>query len=1156
MYSQHRSRRAYNDDDICHYSDDIDITCTSLIHNNNNRSPSPVSSLTCSSYNNTTLNDRRESGSLIDLSSNGLNNSHHRDRIRYNTWPRHRKERRDILQEYDKRLGKSVVQELGIGINKTYRNPWGNLSYAQLITRAIESSPWKRLTLNEIYEWIIKFVPYFKDKIDPKSSWGWKNSIRHNLSLHNQFIRVPVVSSLSKGPVKYVWTINPSFKNNSPYKKYSLKRKRAAAAACLSSSNEHLLSSSSTCESTSNTNQDERHQPLLNMSNYPSAKSMRLTSDFIHQLTPDQNHSNNNNGKNSSSLNQLTLAAAAAAAMSSFSDSSSHLQPYHAFTSAAQAAMLNASLKQQQQKLLSNQGQMNRLQSSHVHIDAKSSAHSNNNSGGLPFCFESGLPIPKKVAIRDRFKQENQQHHPDWLLSYKLPPTSSTISSTNGQHNTNNNEGMTKINESSSSSHCSSLNSTSRLRSSSSSHHPFFASNSYYQNNARPFDQKNTRTIDNYSSSTPSPPYNNNNNNNNNHSPHGFIRSPLFASQINTSLKNGQISDIECLQKRTSSPNLNENVRLSTLLNNRSSSTRESSISPTSFVRHDTYSTYNRDNKMQTRENNSSSSSSDQERFLVHSKFWHAAVTAAANLSQTQQQQHHTNAINGLQNYINRTGKMYLNPETLKMLPTANTSNNGNYDATEHGYGYKLIRSSYPSSSSNLIPRFVRHNLTTNSNVLLPTSYQNKPSLENISETLTAYNNYRRRSSGFSSTTSHGGASEEEVDLNETEESPPRKDSSTSNCSSGYESSSHLNHNGRHSPTTRSASGSSITSEASSSISHHYKTLSTTMEQAEDENGIATLSTITTSTGDIEMYDQAKALTGGYVDELMDRIRKMPPKKRSKFYKMLDEERLRDINNGSSTRTEIKSTEETESTILMTMSTEITEDNEEDRTLIEMDSKDSEKQSGETSDEDDIQNDDLLNERNYNELQNKNGVSSSLSVLDLLAYCKQQQHENNNTKSNTLSDVLTNKLALGNANENHLRFENFLLNNKSIGIINARTILRRMLQKPAELGSSKPAIETMDDLQQHRQSPSNGDDNEEDDNDISDENKLSSGMIVQRSNSHNPSGDLSPSEFSVNSSSPETTATQHLNIITKTASSSFHPTRPSSTPSSLSAFSF
>lgn len=54
------------------------------------------------------------------------------------------------------------------------RNAWGNLSYADLITRAIESTPDKRLTLSQIYDWMVRFVPYFKDKGDSNSSAGWK----------------------------------------------------------------------------------------------------------------------------------------------------------------------------------------------------------------------------------------------------------------------------------------------------------------------------------------------------------------------------------------------------------------------------------------------------------------------------------------------------------------------------------------------------------------------------------------------------------------------------------------------------------------------------------------------------------------------------------------------------------------------------------------------------------------------------------------------------------------------------------------------------------------------------------------------------------------------------------------------------------------------
>ena len=54
------------------------------------------------------------------------------------------------------------------------RNAWGNLSYADLITRAIESSPDQRLTLSQIYAWMVANVPFFRDKGENNSSAGWK----------------------------------------------------------------------------------------------------------------------------------------------------------------------------------------------------------------------------------------------------------------------------------------------------------------------------------------------------------------------------------------------------------------------------------------------------------------------------------------------------------------------------------------------------------------------------------------------------------------------------------------------------------------------------------------------------------------------------------------------------------------------------------------------------------------------------------------------------------------------------------------------------------------------------------------------------------------------------------------------------------------------
>ncbi|KAM7376224.1 hypothetical protein PAMP_005967 [Pampus punctatissimus] len=100
-------------------------------------------------------------------------------------------------------LGSSASQQLRK--SSARRNAWGNYSYADLITQAIESSPEKRLTLSQIYDWMVRSVPYFKDKGDSNSSAGWKNSIRHNLSLHSRFVKVQ-----NEGTGKSSWwMVNP-----------------------------------------------------------------------------------------------------------------------------------------------------------------------------------------------------------------------------------------------------------------------------------------------------------------------------------------------------------------------------------------------------------------------------------------------------------------------------------------------------------------------------------------------------------------------------------------------------------------------------------------------------------------------------------------------------------------------------------------------------------------------------------------------------------------------------------------------------------------------------------------------------------------------------------------------------------------------------------
>ncbi|CAD6184772.1 unnamed protein product [Caenorhabditis auriculariae] len=101
-------------------------------------------------------------------------------------------------------------------LSQSSQQPKPQHSYIGLIAMAILSSPNQKMVLSEVYDWIMSNYPYFRTR-----GAGWRNSIRHNLSLNDCFVKAGRAAN-GKG---HYWAVHPACVND--FARGDFRRRRA-----------------------------------------------------------------------------------------------------------------------------------------------------------------------------------------------------------------------------------------------------------------------------------------------------------------------------------------------------------------------------------------------------------------------------------------------------------------------------------------------------------------------------------------------------------------------------------------------------------------------------------------------------------------------------------------------------------------------------------------------------------------------------------------------------------------------------------------------------------------------------------------------------------------------------------------------------------------
>jgi len=189
--------------------------------------------------------------------------------------------------------------------SKTEKPPF---SYIALIVMAIQNSEAKKMTLNEIYQYLSTHFSFFQGQYQ-----GWKNSVRHNLSLNECFIKLP--KAMGKPGKGHYWTIDPNCEFM--FEEGSFRRRpRGFRRKCQTGQNGSLIIEGEADESAASTpiatpvptNSGLNNSSTSTNANVQVSSSMTNSNPYYHLLSIESNNNNStalNKASNESSTSSL-----------------------------------------------------------------------------------------------------------------------------------------------------------------------------------------------------------------------------------------------------------------------------------------------------------------------------------------------------------------------------------------------------------------------------------------------------------------------------------------------------------------------------------------------------------------------------------------------------------------------------------------------------------------------------------------------------------------------------------------------------------------------------------------------------------------------------------------------------------------------------------